>query len=110
MDDLKEEDVIGCFVSLFTVIFSILITLYQGFVLKYCWHYFISLTFGIKDILLVQAIGLTLIISLLTYTYIPATKEQIEKGVARVFAESLASRIIVISSVWFSSWIFTKFL
>ncbi len=79
--------------ALFAALFAAS-ALLNGFVLKVVWGWFITPTFNIHPLSLIQAIGLCLVVALVTHQHIP--REKMEQKVEMLGYEFLSPVTVLV--------------
>lgn len=90
-----------------SILISIPITVWQGFVLTKLWAWFIVPVFALPALGLIPAIGLALVISLLT-THIPATNEDVR--LERLLVHQLVMGFVLPAFALLSGWCWHFFM
>ena len=72
----------------------VIMTLYNGFVFMILWGWFVTETFGVHQLTLLEAIGLTIMISLLT-TRTQIKEEYIDKSTLAIVSQFIIPLVLL---------------
>lgn len=91
-----------------TIVSGVLLTLYGGWIFQLLWKWFVSETFGIQTLTLVQSIGLGLFISLATWKL--PTEDTEDEGFTKTFVRANIIPIIAWSLTLLFGYVLTFFM
>ena len=112
-NEKKDEEVgfAGCLVMVLSL--PILIvggSILNGYVLSVLWVWFVVPIFGLPALSIISAIGVSMVVSYLTYHDAGYKKEKTEADLTRSFAHMVAVMIIRPSFVLLFGWILNCFM
>lgn len=87
----------------FSVLLVFAATLFSGYVFMQLWDWFVVPVFGLKALLLVQAIGLSAFISFLKYSYKKKDKVKEKdsfKNILKAFGDSMLHSAVSLGIGW----------
>lgn len=87
-DKSKEEVKDGCIISVVGIVLIAPFSILRGFVISKLWAWFVTSSFGIPSIGIAASIGISLLVSYLTYQY-SHTEDK------RPFAEKMTSMLLL---------------
>lgn len=93
---------------LVTLITSVILLLYGGWIFQTLWGWFVATTFGIKTLSLPQAIGLVIFSSLITWRLPP--KEDSNQTFTEVFTRTSVIPILAWSIILLSGYVVSFFI
>lgn len=93
-----------------TLVSAIVNTIYGGYALSVLWQWFISRTFGITQLSIPAAIGLSLIISYLTHQTLPEDSNDKNKTYGEKLFKGIIIGILKPSFALFFGWIVFQFM
>lgn len=96
-EDSLVKAIGGCAVIIIVLIFSFVLTIYQGVIITSMWSWFIMPTFHVQDISIAMACGLSVFISLFRHS---SKKVSSEDAMA-----SCVTALLTPSLLWFVAWV-----
>lgn len=91
-----------------TIVSGVLLTLYGGWIFQLLWKWFVSGTFGIQTLTLVQSMGLSLLISFATWKL--PTEDTEKQGFTKTFVRASIIPIVYFSLTLLIGYILTFFI
>jgi hypothetical protein len=89
------------------LVLAVVGTLFKGFLLMKFYAWFIAPTFGMSELTLVQALGLSFFVSLITFKY---KKEENERTTREALAEALGMYLVGYPFILLMGWILSLFM
>jgi len=91
------------------VLFGIISTIWEGYVLSIVWSWFIASKFDLPELGVVSAIGLIMVAKFVTFAYIPAYKKSDDQATFLQIVESVTFRVTYSTITLGVGWIVHQF-